>query len=120
MKYSFKPKKFHWTQHIKNKMKQYRLSEQRVRRVFKTPDRKEFGIAPKTIAVMQKSGTKKNPKEIWIMYQTIKNSDGKIKTNMISAWRYPGISPKCKRPIIPEDTLVELAKLREEENGSDS
>ncbi len=120
MKVSFKTKRFHWTKHIEKKMKYYRLSKQRMRRVFKSPDRKEFGVAPKTIAVMEKTGTKKNPKEIWLMYQTIQNKNDNIQTNMISAWRYPGESPKGEMPIIPEDALIELEKIQKKKNGKNS
>ena len=111
MKFSLEPKRFHWTKHIENKMKYYRLSEQRIRRVFKNPDRKEIGIAPQTIAVMEKTGTKKRPTEIWLMYQKVKSNKGII-TNMISAWRYPGVSPRGELPSIPEDTLIELEKIQ--------
>jgi len=102
-------KKWHWTSHIENKMKQYGLSKQRVRRVFKSPDRKETGIALDTIAVMQTVGSKKHPTEIWLMYQLTKTKkENTIK--MISAWRYPGTSPTGRLPEIPEDTLLELEK----------
>ncbi len=94
--------KFLWTQHVKRKMRQYQLSESRLKRVMRAFERKEEGVAPYTCAIMQGSGTKKHPKEIWLMYQ-IKNKRVKI----ISAWRYPGISPKKEVPI-PEDILKEL------------
>jgi len=96
--------KIHWTNHAKRKMRQYQLSEKRLKRVLRAFDRKEEGVAPDTCAVMQKAGTKKRPKEIWLMYQ-IKNKKIKI----ISAWRYPGISPKREVPI-PQDILEELLK----------
>jgi hypothetical protein len=99
-------------------MKHYRLSKQRIRRVLKSPDRKEFGVAPKTIAVMQKTGSTKHPTEIWLMYQTTQDSNNNIKINMISAWRYPGTSPKGQQPIIPEDTLIELEKIQKNESNS--
>lgn len=105
-----------WTNHSIDKMKQYQLSEQRIRRVLHTPKRKEEGIAPKTIAVMQSTGTLKHPTEIWVMIQEIKNERGKIKIRnqqgknilskkirIISAWRYPGISPIRTVPDIPEE-----------------
>ncbi len=55
--------------------------------------------------------------EIWVMYQKkIKNKNAKLKMNelslerdelkIISAWRYPGVSPE--RNPIPEDILQEL------------
>jgi hypothetical protein len=102
--------KIHWTRHSKRKMRYYRLSENRVKRVLRNPERKEVGVAPNTIAVMQTTGTKKNPKEIWMMYQRVIKRN-KRTINIISAWRYPGKSPKGKMPPIPEDTLLELEKL---------
>ena len=107
-------KRVHWTKHIENKMKYYGLSKQRIRRVFKTPDRKEFGVAPDTIAIMQITGTKKHPTEIWLMFQETKEK----LINMISAWRYPGVSPKGRLPEIPEDTILELEKLKQKINES--
>ena len=56
-------REFYWTNHIKRKMAYYGLGEGRLRRILKTPARKEEGIAPETIAVMQGAGTKK-PTEI--------------------------------------------------------
>jgi len=97
-------KEFYWTSHIKRKMVYYGLGEGRLRRILKTPTRKEEGIAPKTIGVMQPAGTKK-PTEIWLMYQLA----GKKKM-MISAWRYPGVSPIGREIPIPEDILEELKK----------
>lgn len=100
---------FSWTNHSKRKMKQYGLSEQRVKRVINNPKRKELGIAPGTIALMQPNSSK-HTSEIWAMYQIkpkIKNK--KLKTiKVISAWRYPGKSP-IRGPIpIPQDILEEL------------
>jgi len=97
-------KEFYWTLHIKEKMRYYGLGEGRLRRILKTPARREEGIAPETVAVMQNAGTKKIT-EIWLMYQLI----GK-KKKMISAWRYPGISPKGKSIFIPDDIIEELRK----------
>lgn len=102
--------KLYWTMHVKRKMRYYALSENRVKSVMRKPDRREFGIAPNTIAVMQKTGTKKNPTEIWSMYQDV-ISKRKKTTKVISAWRYPGVSPKGKLPEIPEDTLLELKRM---------
>jgi len=98
-------KEFYWTRHIKSKMFYYAIGEGRLRRILKTPNRREEGIAPNTTALMQKAGTK-NPSEIWLMYQ----QEGK-KRKMISAWRYPGISPKGKEIPIPEDIMEELMLL---------
>jgi len=98
-------KDFYWTQHVKEKMRYYGLGEGRLRRILRTPKRREEGIAPSTIALMQNAGTKKQT-EIWLMYQQIGN-----KKRIISAWRYPGISPEGKAIPIPEDIIEELRKL---------
>lgn len=97
--------KYLWTHHIKEKMRYYGLSEQRVKRVVRAPVRKEEGIAPKTVAVMQHYGNKKTPKEIWVMYQEV----GEQK-RLISAWRYPGVSPARALPEIPDEVLDDLAQ----------
>ena len=99
-------KNFYWTRHIKEKMKYYRISEGRLRRILKSPFRREKGIARGTIAVMQPARTKK-PSEIWLMYQ--ERNKRKI---MISAWRYPGISPVGEPIPVPEDIIKELKKDR--------
>jgi hypothetical protein len=69
---------FVWTNHSIDKMRQYGLSEQRVRSVLHTSKRKEEGIAPNTSAVMQSTGTKKNPTEVWVMYQEINPKSERI------------------------------------------
>lgn len=98
-----------FTLHAQYKMKQYGLSEQRVRSVIRNPRRREEGIVPKTVAVMQPVSVKHNPKgrevwkqEIWVMFQ----NSAKQQLRIISAWRYPGMSPK--RNPIPEEILREL------------
>lgn len=114
-------KEINWTRHIKEKMLQYQISDRKILRVFKNPERKEVGIAPDTICAMQTTGTKKHPYEIWIMYQ-IRNSKSKIKNAkwkgkkliMISAWKYPGKSPIREPPPIPEDVLENLDKILKE------
>lgn len=50
--------RFEWTIHSASKMKQYGLSESRVKRVINNPRRKEVGIAPGTVAVMQPNSSK--------------------------------------------------------------
>lgn len=96
---------FSWTNHSKRKMKYYQLSESRVKRVINNPIRKEIGVAPGTIAVMQPNSSK-HSYEIWSMYQNIKGG----KTKVITAWRYPGKSP-IRGPIpIPLEILEELEK----------
>ena len=47
-----------WTLHAQAKMRQYRLSPARVRRVLHSPRRVEEGVAPKTIAAMQPASLK--------------------------------------------------------------
>lgn len=102
-------KKIVWTSHSKMKMRQYQLSEKRVLSILRKPERKEEGIAPKTIAAMQVSGTKKHPTEVWMMYQ-IKSEKLRI-IKIISAWRYPGRTPIGQKPTIPDDILEELNDL---------
>lgn len=96
-----------WTEHVKEKMAYYRLSEQRVRRIIRNPARKEEGVAPNTIAVMQpivKAG--KTTQELWAMYQDRDND-----RIVITAWRYPGKSPVRGEIPIPEDIGVGLRTL---------
>lgn len=85
-------------------MRYYGLTEGRLRRILKSPQRREKGIAPGTIALMQPAGTKK-PTEIWLMYQRVGQ-----KRRMISAWRYPGVSPIGEPIPIPDNILEELKK----------
>ena len=119
-----------WTSHSLFKMQFYGLSEQRIRRVLKNPQRKEEGIIPGTVAVMQvASPTAKVKTEIWVMYKLlspikvssksetrnpklgpmINGSRSKIK--IITCWRYPGTSPVRQPPPIPEDILREIHQL---------
>ena len=118
---SFRPpkdtEKISWTRHAWEKMKFYRLSESHLKRILRHPKRTEKGIAPKTIACMQPSGSRKHPTEIWLMYQII-NQKSKVKKlkikekiRIISAWRYPGVSPIGEPIFIPEDVLNELRQL---------
>jgi hypothetical protein len=109
-----------WTNHSIGKMRQYQLSEQRIRRVLNAPKRKEEGIAPNTVAVMQSTGTQKRPTEIWVMYQhlnsKLKGQKSKLrKIRIISAWRYPGISPIRTVPNIPEEVwgILESSDLKQ-------
>ncbi|RME55773.1 hypothetical protein D6779_11830 [Candidatus Parcubacteria bacterium] len=82
-------------------MRQHRLSEYRVKRVLYAPRRVEEGIAPGTIAMMQRAGTKKHPYEVWVMLK--KFSKG---WKIISAWRYPGITAPGEP--LPEAILREI------------
>ncbi len=99
--------KFAWTQHIKDKMLFYHISEQKIKTVIKSHDRKEQGIAPNTLAVMKRNDTPKRKEEIWIMYQIQPKS---AKYTMISAWRYPGKSKAGKQIPIPDEILAEIKK----------
>lgn len=101
-------RKVYWTRHSQTKMRQYRFSEKRVLRITRKPDRIEEGIAPGTIAAMQITGTKSHPTEAWAMYLLLKKPKG---IKIISAWRYPGRTPKGEKPVIPEDTLEELNNI---------
>lgn len=92
-----------WTKHSRAKLRQYNLSESRVKRVVRHPFRIEKGIAPNTIACLQKAGSKKHPYELWVMYQ-IKKVENKVSLlTIISAWKYPGTTnPGDPIPIPPE------------------
>ena len=119
------------------KMAFYGLSADRVKRIIRSPKRSAVGVAENTIAVMQPAGSKKNPTEIWAMYQvssklksqnsllrqgyggqanlTSKKSVNRqnfggqnLRKIIISAWRYPGISPIKDEIPIPADIIREL------------
>lgn len=92
-------KPLHWTEHAKFKMRQYGLSEARVKRVLRAPSRIEAGIAPRTVAVMAPTQSKRRH-EIWCMYQ-----DTSKKRKIIAAWRYPGVSPVREPPPFPDDLM---------------
>lgn len=97
---------------MKNKMLYYRLSEQKIKTVLNSPSRKEEGIAPKTTAVMKRNDTPKRKEELWVMFQKKSNVKGQMsKVIVISAWRYPGVSPKGKEIPIPEDILESLTEI---------
>jgi len=91
----------------------YGLSPSRVLRVVNAPARVEEGVAPGTLAGMQKAGTKAKPWEIWVMWRA---DTGKAPTMpgtttrrvIITAWRYPGTSPIRGAVPIPDDVLAEL------------
>lgn len=101
----------HWTLHAREKMRFYRLSEQRVKRIIHSPKRIEEGIAPKTIAMMQpvavtrvrrsasagdSAGRQEKWKhELWVMVQDERKRSrgrGEVIRKVISAWRYPGVT----------------------------
>ncbi len=99
--------KYSWTWHVVEKMKYYKLSASRVKRVIRHPERTEQGIAEDTIASMKVAKTKKR-QEIWVMYQPAKKQ-ANSKIRIITAWRYPGESPK--RDPVPEKILKEVKSL---------
>ncbi|KKT24962.1 MAG: hypothetical protein UW11_C0037G0005 [Parcubacteria group bacterium GW2011_GWA2_43_9b] len=135
---SINKENYHWTDHVKMKMRQYGLSESRVKRVLRYPKRLEVGVAEDTVAGMQTAGSKKHPFEIWVMW--VQGSKGRIansksqinsphpnpplqkgrekfkiggqKIIIISAWRYPGISPLREPPPIPDDVWEALRKMK--------
>ncbi|KKT82576.1 MAG: hypothetical protein UW79_C0004G0033 [Candidatus Yanofskybacteria bacterium GW2011_GWA2_44_9] len=102
----------------------YGLSPDRVKRTIRNPKRVEEGVAENTIAVMSAGTNPKKPSEVWVMYAApkarakspklkVEGSDSKFKIQnsqfiVISAWRYPGVSPIGKAIPIPADILEEL------------
>jgi len=78
------------------------LSESRVLRVIHSPHRIEEGVAEKTVAMMQRTGKAPKGHEIWTMFQ-----DRGVERRVISAWRYPGVSPK--RGPLPKEVTEEIA-----------
>jgi hypothetical protein len=109
--------KYHWTQHVIRKMLYYGISADRIKRIIRFPERTESAIAPETIGVMQRTGSKKDS-EIWVMFQT-KTQSSKTKSKnhgskkiVISVWRYPGTSPKDRAVTIPPEILEELKRDR--------
>lgn len=84
-----------WTKLAVQKMMFYGLSAMKVQSILSRYDRMEQGIADNTVAVMKKAGSKKNPQEIWVMYQDKEAVLDNIKPKkriVITAWRYPGVS----------------------------
>lgn len=114
-------KKLVWTQHSEVKMRQYGLSKSKLMGILRTPERKETGIVPGTLAVMKTNkkfinktksllkskwavdSAKKAPGEVWLMYK-----ENKEQRKVISAWRYPGISKPGEEIPIPDDIKKEL------------
>ena len=94
-----------------------------MRGVIRSPRRTEKGIVPQTIAVMQPVSPKKTGdketwrQEIWVMYQE-KKKTGPLERGqkkIISAWRYPGVSPE--RDPIPAEILQEIESWSDSETG---
>ncbi|MDD4784470.1 MAG: hypothetical protein WC483_07495 [Candidatus Paceibacterota bacterium] len=87
--------KYYWTNHVKEKIKFYGLSESLIKRIIRFPERTEEGVAVDTIASLKTAGSKKNRYEVWVMYQ-VRKKVNKIKN-------------------IDEDTLNILDKLSVDE-----
>lgn len=100
--------RYFWTSHALGKMQYYGLTAQRILRVINNPVRIEEGVAENTTAVMQPASVNSKKKtwssEIWAMYQK-----DKIKYKIISAWRYPGVSPK--RNYVPPEIMEEVKEM---------
>lgn len=99
--------KYIWTNHSRDKMRYYRLTEPRVRRIIRHPTRIEEGIFENAIACMQPAGGK-NYAEIWTLY-VLAGDRGTKKIKVITAWRYPGKSPA--RDPIPAEVLREIKSI---------
>ena len=103
--------KYIWTQHAQMKLRHYRLTEARVKRVIRYPSRIEESIVAGAVACMQPSEGKQYS-EVWVMYVLLnaKRKEKKIKQmKIITAWRYPGKSPE--RDPVPQDILQEIKNL---------
>jgi len=100
--------KYLWTQHSRMKMRQYRLTESRIKRIIRHPARVEEGILEGAIACMQLAEGKKYS-EIWTMYLLPETRDKNKKIKVITAWRYPGRSPE--RDPVPAAILREVKNI---------
>ncbi len=118
--------KYQWTRHVTDKMRYYGISESLIKRIIRFPRRIEEGIADNTVAVMQTTSSAKHPQEIWVMYQSKRGrlvkgnaqlqavlANSSPKKIIISAWRFPGVSPIGKPLQIPDDVLDDLRALNE-------
>lgn len=107
-----------WTKHSIEKMKFYGLTSQRVMRILRNPDRCQEAVAEGCTACMQTLGTQRKT-ELWAMYQdVIKNNPlrpqseaSKKHRKIITAWRYPGVSPIQDKIPIPQDILEEVQRI---------
>lgn len=97
-----------WTEHAQMKMRHYRLTESRIKRIIRYPTRVEEGILEGAVAAMQPSGSAKYS-EIWAMYVLLKTKDKGKKIKVITAWRYPGRAPE--RNPIPSNILKEIRNI---------
>ena len=97
--------KYLWTHHARQKLRHYRLTEARIKRIIRHPMRMEEAVVEGAIACMQPAdgGTYS---EIWTLYVLAGAEKNRKKIKIISAWRYPGKSPE--RDPIPADILREI------------
>lgn len=86
-------------------MQYYRLAESVIKKIIRFPKRIETGVAENTIACMTPAKSKRK-EELWVMYQL----KGQRK-HIITAWRYPGVSPIRDVLPIPDDILEELKRM---------
>lgn len=102
--------KYLWTFHVRDKMRYYRLTEARIKRIIRHPTRVEEGILEGAVACMQPAEGKQYS-EIWVMYVLAgRRANYKPKQiKIITAWRYPGKSPE--RDPVPVEILREIRSL---------
>lgn len=120
--------KYEFTNHAKFKMRHYGMTESRVQRIIRYPDRTEEAVLGGAVAAMQKTGNKKD-KEMWVMYivqkSKIKKQKAKLKKTgraeiasftlpekrirIITAWRYPGKS-SARNPV-PQEIINEIKNI---------
>ena len=96
-----------WTHHAHHKMRHYRLTESRIKRIIRHPARSEEGVIENGIACMQPAGGKIYS-EIWAMY-VLSGSLHSRSIKIITCWRYPGKSPN--RDPIPAEILREIQMI---------
>ena len=96
-----------WTHHAHQKMRHYRLTESRIKRIIRFPARTEEGVIDDGIACMQSAGGK-TYSEIWAMYVLCGNEE-KRQIKIITCWRYPGKS--SSRDPIPAEILREIRMM---------
>lgn len=90
--------KYAWTWHVRDKMRYYRLTESRVKRVIRHPKRIEEGIMPGAIAVMAPAEGKRYS-EIWVMYVLTRGGGASL--------RHDSASP-VPRPFGPASRPTEV------------
>lgn len=102
-----------WTMHSKQKLFQYAMGPNVVKRIIRYPDRKQEGIAENTIAAMRRKDLKSSKREAWVMYQKVG-----MKKRIISVWIYPGESPPGQQIYVPDEVWEELEKQKPKKKKS--